>query len=414
MQQTSDSAITFHCRKCNAKLRIPTNLAGVEGPCPKCKTKITAPLSTEQFNPSDQDDPSVENNHPNEIIRKKVSPQKKHTHSSARESLDDIFSENKNTDIDPNPVPKPFRKGKKKIANKALFLASISLVILSAIIARKQWKETAQESQLRNVSTKIIDPIDPTLNSNVKSPQKVQIDQEDANSAEQEDTITPIIQIDAAHLTLEKFLKASNLNERTRHILNAQKLLPQIIEYYKENPITIEKAVILSNTTNTALSSGDSYFRIFQVTTDQQKEPFPVYLENTESGWKVSWSSFIQFNENALGEFIQNYHPEEISFYTKLERAHFFGSGVPQIGSKICFKIQHPIRGDQGYVFAARESKIAEFAEKEFEWGEEYFPIIRLKWIKNEGGHQFIEITEIEQKTWRSNQRQPSTVTSTR
>ncbi|NRB44730.1 MAG: hypothetical protein HRU47_07965, partial [Verrucomicrobiales bacterium] len=53
-------------------------------------------------------------------------------------------------------------------------------------------------------------------------------------------------------------------------------------------------------------------------------------------------------------------------------------------------------------------------AEKEFEWGEEYFPIIRLKWIKTEDGHQFIEITEIEQKTWRSNQRQPSTVTSTR
>ena len=97
----------------------------------------------------------------------------------------------------------------------------------------------------------------------------------------------------------------------------------------------------------------------------------------------------------------------------KLEKAHFFGSGVPQIGSKICFKIQPPVHGNQEYVFAARDSKIAKFSEKEFEWGEEYFPIVRLKWIETEDGHRFIEITEIEQKTWRTGQSQPSTVTST-
>ena len=69
MQLTSDSVITFHCPKCNAKLRIPTKLTGVEGPCPSCKAKITAPLT-------DEDDSSLHNGPPNEIIRKKVSPQK--------------------------------------------------------------------------------------------------------------------------------------------------------------------------------------------------------------------------------------------------------------------------------------------------------------------------------------------------
>ena len=91
MQQTSDSVITFHCRKCNAKLRIPTKLAGVEGPCPKCKAKITAPLSMEQRNPSDQDDTSVENNHPNEIIRKKFHL-KKNTHIHQRAKVWMTFS----------------------------------------------------------------------------------------------------------------------------------------------------------------------------------------------------------------------------------------------------------------------------------------------------------------------------------
>ena len=124
--------------------------------------------------------------------------------------------------------------------------------------------------------------------SNATLHNKDETNQESSDLIEKENTVTPIIQIDAAHLTLEKFLKASNLNERTRHILNSEKLLPEIIKYYKEDPIAIEEAEILSNTENTALSSGDSYFRIFQVTTIQQEEPFPVYLENTESGWKAS------------------------------------------------------------------------------------------------------------------------------
>ena len=412
MQLTSDSAITFHCPKCNAKLRIPTKLTGIEGPCPSCKTKIKALLSDQSPSP-DQNDSSLGNDRPNEIIRKKVSPQKKHTTPSTNESLDDIFSENRSTEVDLNPIPKPYRQNNKKTANKIIFAASISIIILSGIFAYKIWTGSEQEINEKVISSNIAAPIEPEIISDVPSPQNDKTEQTDTDPINTESAVTPVIQIDAAHLTLEKFLKASNLNDRTRHILNSDKLLPQIIEYYKENPIPIEEAEILSNTSNAALSSGDSYFRIFQVTTKQQKEPFPVYLENTESGWKVSWSSFIQFNENALGKFLKNYQSEERAFYTKLERAHFFGSGVPQIGSKICFKIQPPIQGDEEFVFAARDSKIAKFSDKEFEWGEEYFPIVRLKWIKNEDGHQFIEITEIEQKTWRSGQSQPSTVTST-
>ena len=412
MQLTSDSVITFHCPKCNAKLRIPTKLTGIEGPCPSCKTKIKAPLSDQKSSP-DQDDSSLDNDRPNEIIRKKVSPQKKHTTASTNESLEDIFSENRSTEVDLNPIPKPYRQNNKKTANKIIFAASISIIILSSIFAYKVWTGSEQEINQKEISSNIAAPIEPEIISDVTSPQDAKAENTGTDPVNTESAVTPVIQLDAAHLTLEKFLKASNLNDRTRHILNSDKLLPQIIEYYKENPIPIEEAEIRSNTSNAALSSGDSYFRIFQVTTKQQKEPFPVYLENTESGWKVSWSSFIQFNENALGKFLKNYQSEERAFYTKLERAHFFGSGVPQIGSKICFKIQPPIQGDEEFVFAARDSKIAKFSDKEFEWGEEYFPIVRLKWIKTEDGHQFIEITEIEQKTWRSGQSQPSTVTST-
>jgi len=410
MQLTRDSAITFHCPKCNAKLKITSKLIGIEGPCPSCKSKIKAP-TTEQNTPLSIGRSSLDNHNPNELIRKKKSPQKKHTHASARENLDDVLSADRDTDVDLNPIPKPYRK--KKTTNKLIYITSVSLIIFSAIYAINLWKGPEGNIQQDPPKEIVDNPTGTGDIANATLPNKDETDQEDSDIIGKENTVTPIIQIDAAHLTLEKFLKAANLNERTRHILNSEKLLPKIIEYYKENPITIEEAEIVSNTENTALSSGDSYFRIFQVTTKQQNEPFPVYLENTESGWKVSWSSFIQFNENLLGNFLQNFQLEEMTFYTKLERAHFFGSGIPQIGSKICFRIQPPIHGEEAFVFAARDSKIAEFSEKQFEWGEEYFPIVRLKWIKTEDGDEFIEITEIVQKTWRSGQNQPSTVTST-
>ncbi|MBT7981333.1 MAG: hypothetical protein HN584_02105, partial [Akkermansiaceae bacterium] len=176
MQLTSDSAITFHCPKCNAKLRIPTKLTGIEGPCPSCKTKIKAPLSNQ--NPSaDQNDSSLGNDRPNEIIRKKVSPQKKHTTASTNESLDDIFSENRSTEVDLNPIPKPYRQNNKKTANKIIFAASISIIIISAIFAYKIWTGSEQEINQKVISSNIAEPIEPEIISDVPSPQNDKTEQ---------------------------------------------------------------------------------------------------------------------------------------------------------------------------------------------------------------------------------------------
>ena len=41
--------IKFTCPSCQAKLRVPTHLAGVTAPCPKCGAKITAPTDFENF-----------------------------------------------------------------------------------------------------------------------------------------------------------------------------------------------------------------------------------------------------------------------------------------------------------------------------------------------------------------------------
>jgi hypothetical protein len=41
--------IKFHCPHCSALLRVPTHLAGVSGPCPKCGKKVTSGIGFAGF-----------------------------------------------------------------------------------------------------------------------------------------------------------------------------------------------------------------------------------------------------------------------------------------------------------------------------------------------------------------------------
>ena len=43
---------------------------------------------------------------------------------------------------------------------------------------------------------------------------------------------------------------------------------------------------------------------IFQITTPQHQDGFPVSVEETAGGPKVDWGSFVEFHDNALGKFI--------------------------------------------------------------------------------------------------------------
>jgi hypothetical protein len=41
------SSIIFHCPHCQVRLNVPERLAGVTGPCPRCREAITAPMESE-------------------------------------------------------------------------------------------------------------------------------------------------------------------------------------------------------------------------------------------------------------------------------------------------------------------------------------------------------------------------------
>ena len=70
---------------------------------------------------------------------------------------------------------------------------------------------------------------------------------------------TEEIAIDAAKISLEKFLTATTISEKARYVLNAERLLPKMIEYHESHP-TYQESSIDGEATN---QNDDSNFRIF-------------------------------------------------------------------------------------------------------------------------------------------------------
>ena len=382
--QTQIDTYTFTCPECAALLRVPQNKAGISGPCPSCQNVISSPNKLKK-NP-DVRDIETKLDEPCEIIRKPLSSVEKR--STTKQEKEKIKNE---------------IQTKKRVSphNALVYTASIIIISLSAFVGFKVL--TGEENLVEKTQLEKKGLIEDTPNPVDSLPIN------ESTTIVEETTNEKPITIDAAKISLEKFLSAETISDKARYILNAERLLPKIIEYHENRP-AFEESLIDQKATNQNL---DSQFRIFYVTTKKQKISFPVFLENTDRGWKVNWEAFIQYNDNSLGNFLQEFQQKGKNFYVKLERSHYFGSKIPELGSKICFKID-PIVSGQAYVFSERKSDMAEYADTELQWEEVYYPIVRLEWDNGNPTKPFVKIVEIVQKNWLSPDNQRATLSSTK
>ncbi len=385
MQTKADTSITFTCPECAALLRVSQKKAGISGPCPKCNNIIHSPSEKEKSQV-----PNVEENYstsrePNEIIRKKPL-QKKEIKTSKPDEI--TYKPTSNT------------KGTKTIGNILIYSISFLIIFLSGFYAFTILTEN-QNPILQSDSEE---------NDQEKEPLKIKepLVEGNENQIITDNKNTEEIVIDAAKISLEKFLTATTISEKARYVLNAERLLPKMIEYHESHP-TYQESSIDGEATN---QNNDSNFRIFYITTKQQRIPFPVFLENTNRGWKVNWVAFTQYNENSLGNFLEQYQPGERTFYAKLQRAHYFGSNIPELGSKIGFKID-PIVSNESFIFAERDSSMAQYTNNELDWEKVYYPVIRLEWVNTEPSKPYVRVIEILQIGWPSPDSRKATLSST-
>ena len=385
MQTKADTSITFTCPECAVLLRVSQKKAGISGPCPKCNNIIHSPSKKEKSQVPSIEENYITSREPNEIIRKKPL-QKKEIKTSKPDEITNKPTSN--------------TKGTKTIGNILIYSISFLIIFLSGFYAF-------------TILTDNQNPIlqsDSEENDQEKEPLKIKepLVEGNENQIITDNKNTEEIAIDAAKISLKKFLTATTISEKARYVLNAERLLPKMIEYHESHP-TYQESSIDGEATN---QNDDSNFRIFYITTKQQRIPFPVFLENTNRGWKVNWVAFTQYNENSLGNFLEQYQPGERTFYAKLQRAHYFGSNIPELGSKIGFKID-PIVSDASFVFAERDSSMAQYTNNELDWEKVYYPMIRLEWVNTEPSKPYVRVIEILQIGWPSPESRKATLSST-
>ncbi len=254
-------------------------------------------------------------------------------------------------------------------------------------------------AQVHSASSPTLTPAPPQATPPVTAPQPVA--QASPVLAPQPQVVAPATGVDAARDALDAFLAAASIDERIKHVQTPDFVAPKMELYYSKHPIRLDVTGI-EHELSSPVPQSNRQFHIFQLTTVQHPAGFPVSVEETQHGCLVDWTSFIQFHDNLLGKFIRVYQPQPETFHAILERAHYFRSDVPQLGSKFCFRIKSPIAGYEGYAFINHGLPLADLVEQKFKWDHIYFPVVGLQWTRTPGGAQYIEIKEIVQDNWRA------------
>lgn len=217
----------------------------------------------------------------------------------------------------------------------------------------------------------------------------------------QKQTPPPATGVEAARKVLDAFLAANNVAERIRHVQTPDFVTPKMEFYYSKYPLKLTVTSI-KHEVSSPVPQSNRQFHIFELTTPQHPSGFPVSVEETQHGCLVDWTSFVQFHDNLLGKFIRIYQPQPDTFHAILERAHYFRSDIPELGSKFCFRIKPPVPGYEGYAFINHGSPLADRIEQKFKWDKIYFPVLELQWTRTPDGARYMEIKDIVQDNWRA------------
>ena len=150
------------------------------------------------------------------------------------------------------------------------------------------------------------------------------------------------------------------------------------------------------------IPGGDLEVNLFLLTIGRNL--IPVSVEETKDGFKVDWPSFTQFYDRSLEEFFSDPNHGGGQFRVQLRRSHFFGTGIADIDSLLCLRVKSPIAPfEEAHVFIDKKSEAGKGMLKDFAWGNEYRPVVELKWITPpaDGGSPRIELVKVVRPRWR-------------
>ncbi len=202
---------------------------------------------------------------------------------------------------------------------------------------------------------------------------------------------------------LMAFLSADTLEGKRQFILGADD--PQInalVErYYGQAdavPIPITSIGLIRHDPNPEVGGGMQ--SVFMVASPDWTYPIPVMVQETKSGYKLDWIAFIEFKDNWLFKFVQGYRENPGRFHVSIKRGHYFERDVPDLENKDCFIIQPPQEDFEVSVFVPKNTPLAEKLRRDLSWSTQYaYVLAEIQW-RDDGVHQWIELTAVPQLNW--------------
>ena len=205
----------------------------------------------------------------------------------------------------------------------------------------------------------------------------------------------------AAVGVVKQFLAATTVDERLRHTLHADAMKPLMERYYKHAPegaVSVDQIKFVRMDSDSEAGGG----RHCILTLESKAWAFsvPVMLEEEADGFKVDWQAFVEFKDRLLEKFFKAYQEEPVRFHVGIQRAHFFGQGVPDLEGKDCFRIEAaPPNSFQGNVSLEKGTDLAEKLRTSLPWETHVWVVVELEW-KKLGAQQWVELKEVPQMHW--------------
>ena len=180
-------------------------------------------------------------------------------------------------------------------------------------------------------------------------------------------------------------------------------------QYYRSNidgPIVVNEINYLRRDSSPEVGQGTH--TVFVVDSRNWTYPIPVMLEETETGARVDWLSFIEFKDDLLKRFFSGYIEQPARFHVAIRRTHYFNDNVPDLDNKECFEITNAMGTVSGHVFVPKPSPLVTSLASSITWDKaSVFPIVELQWRK-EPGYSWIEMTAVPQLNWYSANAKPA------
>lgn len=407
--------IQFQCPVCGTTLRLPLEMAALQGPCPCCGREIVAPDPYRGLGAYEPAAPLVlKAEEPFKSFAESPPLIRKSPASTLPAAAMDPMLPADPTPPQPDPVIHPAAPETQLLVpaspQRAIFVLSILLTAAVCLVAgyllgaSSQWsvalappRTTGTFPPEEFAGPPPIEPVmtNPEIPDPVAEPQP-----EPQPEPEPEKKPEAVKASAAAEAALRAFLDAPDWTTRNVHSLHSEKVRPAMEAYSQQVPDgpTAFRSVSIQNS-YTDKKTGNTLF-IFQVTTDAHPTGIPVAVAETASGWQVDWQSFVEFRDDRFKAFADGPADQTGRFHlivstppapraAKTDNEHFSS-----------FLLDPPLPNRQRIAYAKKSSEVHAALSAATALGAVVTPVVEVAKRTTPEGKGYLEIVGIPANDW--------------